>query len=166
MKTIYFTRHAKSSWSSNASKDIDRPLNKRGKRDAPFMANLLLDKKVKIDGIIKSPAQRITETVAPFVKALQLTNNQIITERSIYEGSMFDLLDIVHSAPEDWNTIMIFGHNPAMTYIAGHFGGNDISNVPTLGILQVDSGASEWTSVNASNSKISAFYYPKMYFND
>lgn len=161
MKSIHFIRHAKSSWSSGASRDIDRPLNSRGKRDAPVMAKRLKDKGVIVDGIVKSPAQRITETIVPFVELFDITADQIITEPKIYEGSLSDILDVVQSVPADWNSIFLFGHNPAMTYLAEYFGRTDILNVPTCGILHVMSDSDTWTYMNESNSKIDAYYYPK-----
>lgn len=165
MKHIYFIRHAKSSWSTQVQKDIDRPLNQRGKRDAPFMADMLVKKGVQIDGIIKSPAQRITETVIPFIKAFSIEEENVLTENQIYEGSIYDILDVVHSAVEDWESIMIFGHNPAMSYVADYFGGKDVVSMPTCGILKVKSKAKDWAAVNASNSKITSFYYPKLFLN-
>ncbi len=165
MKKIYFIRHAKSSWSSNALKDIDRPLNARGRRDAPYMANVLKEKIGKIDGIIHSPAQRIRETVKPFIEEFSISNEMIYTAREIYEGSLYDLLEVVHSAPPEWDSILLFGHNPAMTYIAHYFGSDDIDNVPTCGILGVFSTASSWVEVLDHNSSLNSFLYPKLYFN-
>ncbi len=56
-KTLYIARHAKSSWDDASLSDFERPLNKRGKRDAPFMAEKLKELGVKPDLILSSPAQ-------------------------------------------------------------------------------------------------------------
>ena len=53
MKTLLLVRHAKSDWGNPALEDFERPLNERGKRDAPAMAKRLLEKKIKIDAILK-----------------------------------------------------------------------------------------------------------------
>lgn len=161
MKRIFFIRHAKSSWDSGVSKDIDRPLNNRGRRDGPHMAKLLKEKDIKVDGMVKSPAQRITETADFFINELGLNNDQVYTELTIYHGSLYDVLDAMHSLPPEWSNAILIGHNPSMTSIAYHFGARDIENVPTCGILEVVSSADEWAEVNNSNAKVKAFYYPK-----
>ena len=57
-KILLIIRHAKSSWEVGTLSDFDRPLNDRGKKDAPMMAKRLLDKKIKIDAFVSSPAKR------------------------------------------------------------------------------------------------------------
>ena len=161
MKRIFFIRHAKSSWDSGVSKDIDRPLNKRGRRDGPRMARLLKEKNFKIDGMIKSPAQRITETADFFIEELGLQKEQVYTEFTIYHGSLYEVLDAMQSLPKEWDNALLLGHNTSMTSVAYHFGARDIENVPTCGILEVESSADDWAEVNDSNAKVKAFYYPK-----
>lgn len=69
MKTVILIRHAKSSWDSGVANDFDRPLNERGKHDAPMMAKRLADKKIKIDAFISSPAKRAKKTAEEFAEA-------------------------------------------------------------------------------------------------
>ena len=68
MKTLLIIRHAKSSWDDFSIKDFDRPLNERGKKDAPMMAKRLLKKNISIDTFISSPAKRARKTAEAFVK--------------------------------------------------------------------------------------------------
>ena len=70
MKKLYLIRHAKSSWKDITLDDFDRPLNKRGKTDAPFMAQKLKDKNIYPDIIISSPAKRAKSTAKAFKKNL------------------------------------------------------------------------------------------------
>ena len=63
MKTLYIIRHAKSDWNNPGLRDFERPLNKRGLRDAPFMGKKLVDLNVAPELIVCSPANRTTETV-------------------------------------------------------------------------------------------------------
>ena len=69
-KTLIVVRHAKSSWKYPALSDLDRPLNKRGKRDAPMMAKIMCQKNIRIDAILSSPAQRTLKTAYAFAKAI------------------------------------------------------------------------------------------------
>jgi phosphohistidine phosphatase len=163
MKKVFFIRHAKSSWNSEASRDIDRPLNKRGKRDAPLMASHLKSKIGSVDGIVKSPAQRITETVRPFIKAFEISNDHVLTQENLYGGGVFEMLEAIQVLPEDWNNIFIFGHNPGMTYAAHYFGGTNIENVPTCGIFEVQSETNDWADFRKENSTLVSFIYPKQF---
>ena len=77
MKTLILVRHAKSDWGNPSLSDFDRPLNERGKRDAPIMAKRLLDKKIKIDQIIASPAKRAAKTAKYFAEAFDYKKDKI-----------------------------------------------------------------------------------------
>ena len=164
MKKIILIRHAKSSWSSGVSEDIDRPLNDRGKRDAPFMAQKLKEIVPKVDGLIKSPSKRTRQTATYFLDVFDLEEKVNLTARDLYHGSIKDILDEVQGLPMDWETVILFGHNPGMTYIAQYFGGENIPNMPTCGVLIVESEVNDWAELSKENSKILAFEYPKKYF--
>ena len=69
MKTLILVRHAKSDWGDPLLRDFDRPLNERGKKDAPKMAERLLERKIKIDAFISSPARRAAKTATLFAEA-------------------------------------------------------------------------------------------------
>ena len=77
MKTLILVRHAKSDWGTPSLGDFDRPLNDRGKRDAPVMAQRLLDKKIKIDAFISSPAKRAKKTATVFAEAYDKKKDDI-----------------------------------------------------------------------------------------
>ncbi|GLR17444.1 SixA phosphatase family protein [Portibacter lacus] len=165
MKKIIFIRHAKSSWNSGVSRDIDRPLNARGKNDAPVMAKVLKNYFHKIDGIIKSPSKRTTETSTYFQETFNLNNDVVLTEEQLYHGSVDNLMDAIQGLPEDWESVMLFAHNPGMTYLAEYLGMTEIVNVPTCGMLIAESSTDDWAMVNNKNTKILAFEYPKKYSN-
>jgi len=78
MKSVIIIRHAKSSWDNIIHSDFDRQLNERGHHDAPMMADRLLDKKIKIDAFISSPAKRAITTAAYFAQAFDVNENSII----------------------------------------------------------------------------------------
>lgn len=163
MKTVYFIRHAKSSWSDMSLRDFDRPLNKRGKRDAPFMANKLHELGVQPDAILSSTANRAFTTATHFAKALGLASNEIIEVPAIYEAYYSTVLKIVQNQPKKWNTILVFGHNPAFTTIANSFNGDYIDNVPTCGIVKVTADIKDWADFDEESGNVSAFYYPKQF---
>ena len=162
MKSIFFIRHAKSSWEDSSLSDIERPLNKRGLRDAPFMAKLLKGKSVIPDRIVTSPANRAYTTATYFAKELDISENSLVVRKEIYHAYPEDVLGIVRTLDNADNTILMFGHNPCFTSIANRFSNDYIPNVPTCGIVQVIADVAEWTDFQ-EHGDLKAFYFPKLY---
>ena len=165
MKTVYFVRHAKSSWDDPSLRDIERPLNKRGKRDAPFMGKLLFGRGVKPDRLISSPANRALTTARHFAKAFGVPDSEVEIDKRIYDAYPEDILDIVQELPADYSTIMVFGHNPTFTGVANLFTGNYISNVPTCGVFRVDADIDSWLDFQEGKGRLTEYHYPKQYFD-
>lgn len=164
MKTVYLIRHAKSSWKDMSLRDIDRPLNKRGKRDAPFMGKLLVDQGVQPDVLISSPANRAFTTACHIANAFGIEKEDIIKDKSIYEAYTTDILQIIQSQPSSRSTIFLFGHNPTFTSVANQFTSNYIDNVPTCGIVQIEAPINDWKAFNEKTGKVISFQYPKQHF--
>ena len=165
MKTVYFIRHAKSSWSDLDLMDHDRPLNKRGLRDAPFMAKILKGKGVKVDLIYSSNANRALTTAKYFIEELGLTSKQLILESEIYEAWEGTILKLVKNTPNEAQTILVFGHNPTFTSIANFYSSEYIPNLPTCGIVKVECDIESWSSFSKSSGVLTEFHYPKQYFH-
>ncbi len=163
MKTVFFVRHAKSSWKDLSLDDINRPLNARGKRDAPFMAGIISKQKVSTDAIISSPANRALTTARIFAEALGLSQDSVIVEPKIYDAFSEDLMDYIHKLPARWSTVMIFGHNPTFTSLVNRFTEDYIPNVPTCGIVEVTGQTDQWTEFNDRTARVVNFYYPKQF---
>jgi phosphohistidine phosphatase len=165
MKRIYFVRHAKSSWEDISLRDFDRPLNKRGLRDAPFMANRMKALGVKADLIVSSPANRAYTTATYFAKALDINVEQIVQQPGIYEAFPEDIMLIVNGLPQEVDTVFVFGHNPAFTSIANRFSSSFIANIPTCGIFTVEAAVDDWRAFDFQTGTMVEFLYPKQYFN-
>lgn len=165
MKTVFFIRHAKSSWSDSSLRDIQRPLNKRGLRDAPFMAKMLKGTGVSVDQIISSPANRAFTTATYFAEAFEISKGDIFVNDDIYEAYASTVIDIVKNLPDHLDTVLVFGHNPTFTSIANNFTKNYIANLPTCGIVQVTANINNWSDLNESTGQLTAIHYPKQYFD-
>ncbi|MCB0579931.1 MAG: histidine phosphatase family protein [Phaeodactylibacter sp.] len=165
MKTVFFVRHAKSSWDNPSLRDIERPLNKRGKRDAPFMGKLLRGKGIRPDRLISSPATRALTTARHFAKALGIPDDQIDVDSRIYDAYPDDILDILQELPGDYATVLLFGHNPTLTGVANLFTEDYISNVPTCGIFRVDAEVGAWADFREGKGLLTEYHYPKQYLD-
>ena len=164
MKTVYVIRHAKSSWDDPTLTDIKRPLNKRGLRDAPFMAKLLKNKGVTADLIISSPANRALTTATYFANEMSIPVESIDVEHAIYGAYPEDILQMITQIEDDVNIVLIFGHNPTFTSLVNRFTEDYIANVPTCGIVKIDAKIDQWKDFNETTGVQTEFYFPKQYF--
>jgi phosphohistidine phosphatase len=164
MKKLFLVRHAKSSWDYDELTDFERPLNKRGKRDAPFMAKLLSQQGVSPDLIVSSPANRAVSTARFFCDSFSYNFHNLFLEPKLYEASSDEILDVVQEIGNTFNNIMLFAHNPGLTDFANRLSDKSIDNIPTCGIISLSFNAESWDEINNHNSEIIFFEYPKKYF--
>ncbi|MBI4547222.1 MAG: histidine phosphatase family protein [Ignavibacteriae bacterium] len=164
MKTLLLVRHAKSSWKNPELSDRERPLNNRGKRDAPFMGKLLSERGVKPDLLITSPTNRAMTTARYVAHELQYRISEIVTDESLYGQTMDHILHVIQGFENSINTVMIIGHNPEITLCANYITANTIENIPTCGIVCVDFSIELWNEIARGNGALRYFEYPKKYF--
>lgn len=167
MKTLFLVRHAKSSWKFPELTDLERPLNRRGKRDAPFMGNLMHEKDIKVDVMISSHAQRTLSTALAFAEAMEHPTEKIVLTPEIYEVMADTILHTMQRRFNDsWQQVMLFGHNYACTDFANWYAKPAIDNVPTCGIVAIDYAIDRWSKANKKNGNIRFFTYPKKFLNE
>ncbi len=164
MKTVYFIRHAKSSWSDPGKADHDRVLNGRGLRDAPFMAKVLKGKGAKPDRIVSSSAARAQATALYFAQEFEIDPQDLQIEKAIYDAFPLDVIDVVKACSDEYQEILVFGHNPAFTSILNSFSGDYIPNLPTCGIGKVVADIKHWAYFIPHQASLEAFHFPKQYF--
>ncbi len=163
MKTIFLIRHAKSSWDNPAMRDFERPLNERGLRDAPFMADVLKKTGAEPDLIVTSPAKRAATTAGFFGRAFGINEADFQVEQTIYAAEPRDISDIIAGLPESVETVLIFGHNPTFTDVANGFSKKWIENVPTCGIVRIEGAVEKWAEFSSENASVTAVFFPKQF---
>lgn len=164
MKTLYLIRHAKSSWDDLDLADIDRPLNERGKTDAPRMGKRLKERNVIPDVMISSPAVRALETCKVMAKILGFSEKNIKTEEQLYHANEDQLLKVVQDIkdmPNSEEVILIFGHNPGLTDFANSLLGEFIENIPTCGVVASKISVKFWKEVTFESGELNFFDFPK-----
>lgn len=162
MKILYLVRHAKSSWNHPELSDIERPLNKRGKRDAPFIGNLLKEKSVKPDILISSPAVRARKTASVIAEIIGYPKSKIFIDENIYEASSTELISIIQGFDDKYSSVMMFGHNPGLTMVNNYLTDSFIDNMPTCGVVGIRFNSS-WKKVENRSGDVFLFIYPKLY---
>ncbi len=161
MKTIYLVRHAKSSWKYPNLDDFERPLNKRGRKSAPFMGTILKKLKVAPDLILSSPANRASMTARIIADKISYPLEKIRFSESIYVFSANALIEVIEHLDDVVNKAMLVGHNPALTDLANYIGDKPISNIPTSGVFCADLDIPSWAKFSDHCGKLKFFEFPK-----
>ncbi|APZ92400.1 SixA phosphatase family protein [Fuerstiella marisgermanici] len=156
-RILLLVRHAKSSWKHPELDDIDRPLNKRGRRDAPEMGRRLSHRKLIPDLVLCSPAVRTKATAEAIAAEVGYSADQIVINDDLYAASEQEVLDAVASTDDRVRTLMVVTHNPVITDLANRFSPTPIDNVPTCGVLTVT--LESWTRPELG--VLADFDYPK-----
>lgn len=146
MKELLILRHAKSSWSNPSLADIDRPLNKRGKRDAPRIGALLRDQDLVPDLILCSPAVRAKKT-ARAVSNESGYEGEIEIHDDLYPGDLSTYLEILASSPDEIDRAMIVGHNPGLEEFLDALTGES-ARLPTSALAQIRMPILDWAEIN------------------
>ena len=147
-KTLLILRHAKSSWSDLTLADIDRPLNKRGRKAAPRMGKLLQDEGLVPALIISSTAQRCRETVELLTAACDF-DGAIIWDPTLYGGGFQAYLNAIRRAPDDADPLMVVGHNPDLEQLVDALTDVDIF-LPTAALVRIDPPIDAWSELEAT----------------
>ena len=161
MKRLYLIRHAKSSWAEPGLRDFDRPLNNRGKLDAPFMGMRLADQGIRPDLMLASPAKRARKTAKCIAEAVAYPAKEIVFIDAIYEAAVADLFGIVGQAPDDVGVLFLVGHNYAITDLAESLTGQSLGNIPTGGIAGIEFAVSAWSEIALGSGRLLFLDYPK-----
>jgi len=161
MKTIYFLRHAKSSWKDAELSDIDRPLNKRGRENAPLIGRLMRKLKVKPQLIISSPSKRTMTTALIVADKIGYQEKNIKIDMDLYGANVAQVVQLIHHLDDTLKNVMLVGHNPSFTLIVDYFTGKPIDNLPTSGFVQINFDVKSWRDVKAKNGEMILFEYPK-----
>jgi phosphohistidine phosphatase len=161
MKTLYLMRHAKSSWNFDDLTDFERPLNDRGRDDAPRMGQALAARSIQLDLLVSSPAVRALSTATLVAKEIGYPHDQIRVVEGIYEAEVPDLLAIVHQLPDEAVSVLLVGHNNTLTEFVNLLSPNEMPELPTAAIVCLKFDTAHWAEVDRLNAEFYFYDYPK-----
>ena len=165
MKTLLILRHAKSSWNYPERSDYDRPLNRRGKRDAPRMGEFLREHGLTPDRILTSSAKRARRTASKVAKASGYTG-KVKKLDAFYEsvpGVYYETLRVV---PDTYQRVMVVGHNPTMEQLVGYLTGR-IRRMPTAALAHIELPIQRWEALDLTTAgTLVNLWTPKTLFTD
>jgi phosphohistidine phosphatase len=160
MKTLFLVRHAKSSRNDPSLPDRDRPLDERGKQDAPKMGKRLARRGAKPDLLVSSPALRALTTARLIAEAVGHERKDIVVDDRLYASSPDALLAVIRGLDKKLNRVMLVGHNPEFTDLA-HRLSSDIIDMPTCAVAEFNFDTKEWSDVGEVEPAKAVLAYPK-----
>ena len=158
MKRLVLIRHAKSSWEFNVN-DIERPLSKRGIKDANLMTKIFKELPINVQHIYSSNSTRTLQTSEIFIENLKLSKIPFDKSIELYDFSGLKVESFIKKIDSNLNSVMIFSHNNSCTNLLEKFTGN-YKHVPTCGILIFDFDVSLWSEINKGKCDS---YFPKQF---
>ncbi len=162
MKKLYLMRHAKSSWKDKNLEDIKRPLNKRGKKDAPLMGKVLKKREISPDVIISSSAKRAYKTAKAVAKELGYPKEEIIKDKRLYLINFGEFLDYIKNLDDKYQSVLIIGHNPGISDLFSYITGKE-SQMPTAAVGGVEFNINSWKEIEKGEINVLFFDYPKKF---
>ncbi len=161
MKTIYIVRHAKSSWDLTDLPDEQRPLMEKGKKRTKKVIDFLLHKNTTVDYIISSHAVRALETAKIIAHGLKYPIEDIKIDPHVYYSDGDGIFNQFFDLPDRYHSVMIVGHNPALTDFVNAFLKKPLDNLPTSGVVSVSFDTDLWEKIPLSRSTTNFVLIPK-----
>ena len=161
MKTIILVRHAKSSWEDFKVPDFDRPLNDRGRRDAPVMAERLKGRGVLPALLVSSTAKRAQKTAKLFAEVLGFEKEAILLKDELYLAEPDAFETVIAGLDDRYSSVAIYAHNPGITAFANRARVADIDDMPTCAMFAYTADAGTWAEVAKAPKKFLFFETPK-----
>lgn len=161
MKTLVIVRHAKSAWDDPSLSDHQRPLAKRGLRDAPSMGVRLAEWGPPVDRVISSSAVRALMTAEMVTREMGLPWDEIQIEDGLYHATETEMLELIQEQEDYLDGVMLFGHNPGMTYLVNGLSDLDLDNLVTCGVAVLQFDVESWSEIGAVLASSAMYDYPK-----
>lgn len=160
MKTLLLMRHGKSNWDDATLPDHDRPLSKRGRRDAPRMGKLLQELQLIPDLVISSTALRARKTASAVLETCGGPAD-IQTHPEIYDGDQEDMLEILRTVSPLVETVLLVGHNPSLEVLAEMLCAENL-HLPTAAIARIDLNIATWQELTeVTPGRLNGFWTPR-----
>ncbi|WP_031529405.1 SixA phosphatase family protein [Dyadobacter crusticola] len=160
-KTLILVRHATAEDQTFRTRDFDRNLNNKGLAEAEIMAKWLVSSNVKPDIFISSPASRAFKTAEIFANQLGVNVASINSRADVYDGGPKAYLTAVNTVSNDFSTLILFGHNPDITYFAEYLSGSNIGSMKKSGIAFIEFKDLNWEEISAKTGDLVLYKTPK-----
>lgn len=155
MKTVLLLRHAKSDWDSSFGHDRERPINKRGKKEARRMGRFLADVDFLPDRIVCSSAVR-ARTTLEFAVDEGSWDEQISTKLTdeLYDTTSENALALIQQQDDAFSRLLLVGHEPTWSRLVGALIGRANLRITTATLVRVDFNVPRWQDVDPGSGEL------------
>lgn len=160
-KILILVRHATAEEQSFRMKDFERQLVDKGLSEADLMGKWLLGKNINPDRFVTSEAPRAYKTAEIIAGQLHFEISDIIATRDLYDGGPQAYLSIVNTTPEENKWLILFGHNPDITYFCEYLSGSHIDSMKKCGIVIIEFDNQKWEEISANTGNLVYYITPK-----
>lgn len=161
MKTLTIIRHAKSSWNDPSLTDFQRPLNKRGVRDAPRIGEALHERGVSFDAVLCSDAQRAMQTLSLLGQGMAIDEEIVAYRHDMYGATANHLVSCIAEQPDSLSSIALVGHNPGMEDLAYKLAEQPVGHMSTCNVVQLLFECSKWSDLSPGTGKAALILRPR-----
>ncbi|MEO5367021.1 MAG: histidine phosphatase family protein [Magnetococcus sp. WYHC-3] len=165
-RKLLIMRHAKSAWDTDAPTDFERPLSKRGIKDAPKMGRFIKREKLVVQHVVSSPAERAQQTAREVCRVIDFKRKALHLDPRIYGAALEDLLEVLGEVPARKKTVLLVGHNPGLEYLFSFLvnkpelndDGSDLIKTATLVQLKMPD---DWSDLTPGCAALLAVTHPR-----
>ena len=162
-KTLFIVRHGKARPKEGGEKDQDRPLDPEGMRSSSRLGAYLYNKNADITTIICSNAVRAKQSAEQIADQVGHDISKIIIDEDLYEASVRILLDKVNKFDNEWNEVVIVGHNPVLSYFVEYITGHHFEGMEAGSLVKIACNLDDWMEVSQENCSFEYYASPKDY---
>lgn len=161
-KTLYLLRHARAMDKLADQKDIERELDSIGLQNSTRMGINFSNKSLQFDIIISSPAQRAKQTASLVAEQIKYNTDKIHFNDEIYEASTRTLLQVVNRLKDEWNNVLLVGHNPSVSYLAEYLTRSELGDMTTCGVVRIEFDVDSWSEISEGTGDLINYEYPDL----
>ncbi len=162
-KTLFIVRHALARPSESGKKDIDRDLAPEGLQQSSRLGSYMYKNNIDISGILCSSANRATQTAELISDQINFNILKIIIDPELYEASVRILFNTICSFNNDWNEVIVVGHNPVLTYFVEYLTGHHFDGMEPGSLVKIACGVDDWALVSQDNASFEYYISPDDY---
>ncbi len=160
-KTLYIVRHAKAKATESGGKDIDRMLASEGLQQSSRLGAYLYKKNTEITAILCSSAMRAVQTAEQIADQINFDISKISIDEDLYEASVRIVGNKMAELNNDWNEVLLVGHNPVLSYFVEYLTEHHFDGMRTGSLVKISSTVDDWSEVSKENSSFEYYIAPE-----
>ena len=162
-KVLFVVRHAEAQSTEAGKRDIDRLLSSQGLQDSTRLGAYILQKNADVGAIVSSSATRAMQTAEQIADQINFDVGKIIEDEDLYEASVRIILNKVESFSDDWNEVILVGHNPVLSYFVEYLTGHHFDGMKAGSMVKISTGVDTWEAVSQDVASFEYYVSPDDY---